>query len=93
MTIEGTVMDILGYPDLPFNKDARIPARKAPKNAQTAGGREKISMNSKRIVFEIAPMIPADMASGIGLLNIMENPNTPKKLLNRRRKIHCHNAR
>ena len=38
-------------------------------------------------------MIPEAMASGTGLLNIMENPKTPQKLASKRNKIHCHKAR
>lgn len=37
------MMDIRGYPDSPFNVEARIPAIKAPINAAAAGGKgEKI---------------------------------------------------
>ena len=91
--MDGTVIEILGYPATPFKVEARIPAIKAPIKAAAAGGNAERSINSKRIVFDTAPMIPAAVASRIGLLNIIENPNTPKKLANRRRTIHCHNAR
>ena len=39
--------------------DARRPARKAPRNAAAAGGNEARSTSSRRVVFAIAPMIPA----------------------------------
>ena len=38
MTIEGTVIEILGYPATPFRVEARSPARNAPINAAAAGG-------------------------------------------------------
>ena len=45
-----------------------------------AGGNEARSTSSRRVVFAIAPIKPAVAASRKGLLNITENPNTPKKL-------------
>lgn len=93
ITIDGTVIEIRGYPATPFNVDARIPAINAPIKAAVAGGREQRSMSSKRVVLDIAPMIAAATASLMGLLNIIENPNTPQKLVSNRNKIHCHKAR
>ena len=86
-------MDIRGYPDSPFNVEARIPAIKAPINAAAAGGREKRSMSSSLMVLETAPISPAAAASRTGLLNIMENPKTPQKPANKRSRIICHSAR
>ena len=45
-----------------------------------AGGNDARSTSSRRVVFAIAPMIPAVAASRNGLLNITEKPKTPKKL-------------
>ena len=67
-------------------REARIPAVKAPIKAAAAGGAFTRSTSSNRSVFAIAPILAAATASGIGLLNMMENPNTPQKLA-RNRKI------
>ena len=93
MTIEGTVIEILGYPATPFRVEARSPARNAPINAAAAGGILTRSINSKRKVLESAPIKPAAVARRLGLLNMIENPKTPQKLARRRNRIHCHNAR
>ena len=61
-------------------REARIPAVKAPIKAAAAGGAFTRSTSSNRSVFAIAPILAAATASGIGLLNMMENPNTPQKL-------------
>ena len=74
-------MDILGYPTLFFKADARIPAQNAPINAAAAGGIHAKSTSSRRSVFDIAPITAADAASTTGLLNIIENPKTPQKLI------------
>lgn len=68
ITIEGTVIDILGYPATPFTVEAKMPATKAPAKAATAGGKDAISISSNRNVFDIAPITPAVAASLIGLL-------------------------
>lgn len=91
ITIDGTVIEILGYPATPFRVEARIPAMNAPINAAAAGGKARRSISSNRTVFDIAPIIPAAAARGTGLLNIIEKPYTPQKLNRSRRKIHCHN--
>jgi hypothetical protein len=46
-----------------------------------------ISTISSRRVFAMAPIPAAVAASRTGLLNIIENPNTPQKLVIRRSKI------
>ena len=58
ITIEGTVTDILGYPTLFFNRDARSPAVSAPINAAAAGGIFARSTSSSLRVLATAP-IPA----------------------------------
>lgn len=79
ITIEGTVIDILGYPATPFTVEAKMPATKAPAKAATAGGKDARSISSNRNVLDTAPITPAAAASLIGLLKRMENPNTPAK--------------
>ena len=92
ITIEGTVIDILGYPATPFTVVAKMPATKAPAKAATAGGKDARSISSNRNVLDTAPITPAAAASLIGLLKRMENPNTPPMLASRRNMIHCHSA-
>lgn len=87
ITIEGTVIDILGYPATPFTVVAKMPATKAPAKAATAGGKDARSISSNRNVLDTAPITPAAAASLIGLLKRMENPNTPPKLASRRNMI------
>ena len=48
ITIEGTVIDILGYPATPFTVEAKMPATKAPAKAATAGGKDARSISSNR---------------------------------------------
>ena len=67
--------------------NARIPAVSAPTKAAPAGGMAVISTISSRRVFAMAPIPAAVAASRTGLLNIIENPNTPQKLVIRRSKI------
>ena len=86
-------MEILGYPTILFNADARTPAATAPANAATGAGTEVISSISSRSVLDTAPIIPAATASFHGLLNITENPNTPPKLAQIRNTIHCQSPR
>ena len=62
ITIDGTVMEILGYPTILFNADARTPAATAPANAATGAGTEVISSISSRSVLDTAPIIPAATA-------------------------------
>ena len=93
ITIDGTVMEILGYPTILFNADASTPAATAPANAATGAGTEVISSISSRSVLDTAPIIPAATASFHGLLNITENPNTPPKLAQIRNTIHCQSPR
>ena len=82
-----SVREILGYPTLLLISDARIPAVSAPTKAAPAGGMAVISTISSRRVFAMAPIPAAVAASRTGLLNIIENPNTPQKLVIRRSKI------
>lgn len=50
ITIEGTVIDILGYPATPFTVVAKMPATKAPAKAQRQVERCKIDQfQSKRV--------------------------------------------
>ena len=86
--MDGTVTEILGYPTLFLIKDASIPAVSAPINAAAAGGNFAISTSSSRNVFAIAPIAAATAANRTGLLNIIENPNTPQKLASMRKRIH-----
>ena len=87
MTIDGTVSEILGYPAWFLINDARIPAKSAPTKAAAAGGNEARSTSSSRRVLATAPISAAVAASFHGLLNIIENPNTPQKLKTRRSMI------
>src|SRR5699024_2102611 len=80
ITIEGTVMEILGYPSGFWISEDRSPAVRAPRKAATAGGQDRRSTSSSRSVLAIIPIQAAEAARGIGLLNIMENPKTPQKL-------------
>ena len=89
MTIDGTVTDIPGYPTLFFSRDTRSPAVSAPINAAAAGGILVRSTSSSLRVLATAPIPAAATARRTGLLNIMENPNTPQKLARIRNKIHC----
>lgn len=81
ITMDGTVMAILGYPVFPLIIEASSPAVKAPIKAAAAAGKDK-STSVNRNVLAIAPMHPALAAIFFELLNIMENPNTPPKLVN-----------
>ena len=69
-----------GYPKLFFKRDASTPAVNAPINAAAAGGNAARSTSSSLNVLAMAPITAADAAKGIGLLNIIEKPNTPPKL-------------
>ena len=69
--------------------EASSPAIMAAKNAAAAGGKDARSTSSRRSVLDIAPIIAADIASGTGLLNMIEKPNTPQKLVSRRNTIYC----
>ena len=71
-----------------FIREAKIPAVSAPINAATAGGIPARSTSSRRSVFATAPIRAAIVARRAGLLNMMENPNTPQKLAIRRNRIH-----
>lgn len=62
ITIEGTVIDILGYPATPFTVVAKMPATKAPAKAATAGGKDARSISSNRNVLDTAPITPAAAA-------------------------------
>lgn len=81
ITMDGTVMAILGYPVFPLIMEASSPAVNAPIKAATAAGKDK-STSVSRNVFAMAPMHPALAAIFFELLNIMENPKTPPKLVN-----------
>ena len=56
ITIAGTVIDIREYPILPFERDASIPAVRAPAKAAIDGGQEARSTSSRRRVLAMAPM-------------------------------------
>ena len=87
MTMEGTVIEILGYPSRFFRRDAIMPATIEPRKAATAGGTAAISTSSRRNVLATAPISAAAAAIETGLLNMMEKPKTPQKpAINRRRK-------
>ena len=88
MTMDGTVTEILGYLTLFFKRDARSPDASAPIKAAAAGGKDARSTSSRRRVLQIAPSTAAEHASFTGLLNMMEKPNTPKKLAISRSRIH-----
>ena len=81
ITMDGTVIAILGYPVFPLIIEASSPAVNAPIKAAAAAGKDK-STSVSRNVFAMAPMHPALAAIFFELLNIMENPNTPPKLVN-----------
>ena len=80
ITIEGTVIAILGKPILRLIIDASIPATKAPIKAATAGGTFDQLTKLKRKVLATAPERPATVAIEILELNIIEKPKTPQKL-------------
>ena len=84
ITIEGTVKEIRGYPLI---SDANKPATSAAINAAAPAGMLVKSTNSNLSVLAIAPIIPAQVAISIVLLNIIENPNTPTKLAGIRKSI------
>ena len=87
MTMEGTVIEILGYPSRFFRRDAIMPATIEPRKAATVGGTAAISTSSRRNVLATAPISAAAAAIETGLLNMMEKPKTPQKpAINRRRK-------
>ena len=79
--MDGTVRDILGYPLFSLINDARSPAVRAPANAAAGAGIPVRSTSSSRSEFAMAPISAAVAAMGAGLLNMIENPNTPKKLI------------
>ena len=81
MTMDGTVRDILGYPLFSLINEARSPAVRAPANAAAGAGIPVRSTSSSRSEFAMAPISAAVAAMGAGLLNMIENPNTPKKLI------------
>ena len=81
ITMDGTVMAILGYPVFPLIMEASNPAVSAPIKAAAAAGKDK-STSVSRNVFAMAPMHPALAAIFFELLNIIENPKTPPKLVN-----------
>ena len=73
-------MEILGYPTFVLMREARSPAVSAPKKAAAAGGKPARSTSSRRKVLDSAPMKAAAAASGTGLLNMTEKPNTHRSL-------------
>lgn len=81
ITMDGTVIAILGYLVFPLIIEASSPAVSAPIKAAAAAGKDK-STSVSRNVFAMAPMHPALAAIFFELLNIMENPKTPPKLVN-----------
>ena len=58
ITMDGTVMAILGYPVFPLIIEASSPAVNAPIKAAAAAGKDK-STSVSRNVFAMAPMHPA----------------------------------
>ena len=87
ITMDGTVMEILGYPTFVLMREARSPAVSAPKKAAAAGGKPARSTSSRRKVLDSAPMNAAAAARRTGLLNMTEKPNTPQKLARSRNRI------
>lgn len=79
--MDGTVNDIRGYPLYCLIAEARSPAAAAPINAATAAGIPVKSISSRRNVLAIDPINAAVAAIGMELLNIIEKPNTPQKLV------------
>ena len=86
--MDGTVRDILGYPLFSLINDARSPAAAfamaligAIANAAAGAGIPVRSTSSSRSEFAMAPISAAVAAMEAGLLNMIENPNTPKKLI------------
>ena len=57
ITMDGTVMAILGYPVFPLIMEASSPAVSAPIKAAAAAGKDK-STSVSRNVFAMAPMHP-----------------------------------
>lgn len=80
ITIDGTVSDIRGYPLFFLIMDARRPAVSAPAKAAAGAGIDVRSTSSSLRVLAMAPISAAVAAMGVELLNMIENPNTPKKL-------------
>ena len=54
---------------------------RAPANAAAGAGIPVRSTSSSRSEFAMAPISAAVAAMEAGLLNMIENPNTPKKLI------------
>ena len=99
MTIDGTVRAILGYVSLSSATLASSPETSAPMSAAASGGtppaspsagiRALRSTSESLSVFETAPMQPAAAAICTGLLNMIEKPNTPTKLMKARSAVSC----
>ena len=79
--MEGTVNEIRGYPLYCLIAEARSPAAAAPIKAATAVGIPVKSISSRRNVLAIDPISAAVAAIGMELLNMIEKPNTPQKLV------------
>ena len=79
ITMDGTVMAILGYPVFPLIIEASSPAVNAPIKAAAAAGKDK-STSVSRNVFAMAPMHPALAAIFFELL----------KAKNIESLVHCH---
>ena len=73
----------------PSGSAAIIRIADANQDAAAAGGIFARSTSSSLRVLATAPISAAATARRTGLLNIMENPNTPQKLARIRNKIHC----
>ena len=58
-----------------------MPARNAPINADIPRGIAKTSMSDSLSTLVMVPITPAVIAIFTGLLNIIEKPNTPIKLI------------
>ena len=67
--------------------DASKPAVSAPMKAASADGIWVKSMSSSRNVLAAAPISAAVAAIGMALLNMIEKPKTPQKLVMIRRNI------
>ena len=66
-------------------REASSPAVKAPMKAAAVVGMPVRSTSSRRRVLESAPITAAIAAILTGLLNMMENPKTPQKLVSNRK--------
>ena len=84
--------EILGYTAFIFQRGEKDLRSKQPINRGSSRRKVYQINKSRRSVFAIAPINAAVTASGTGLLNIMEKPNTPQKLARSRNRIQSDNG-